>query len=83
LGPLKLGGFRRPSNLLGTNSGGGGSSGTLSARPKSTLGRRPIEKEKNSLPPMNSARIHPLKTITGNTSLDLDGQEQLPNGKLH
>lgn len=69
LGPLKLGVLRRPSNFLG--------GGTLSARPKSGV-RRPIEKEKNSLPPLHSARAHPaLGKIAGNTSLD---DHDLPNG---
>nr|CAD2186052.1 unnamed protein product [Meloidogyne enterolobii] len=73
LGPLKLGGLRRPS----TNIFGGSSS--LSARPKSALGRRQIEREKNSLPPMRTPRDPQQQESASDidkTSLD----ERLPNG---
>ncbi|KAF7640231.1 Ammonium transporter [Meloidogyne graminicola] len=73
LGPLKLSGLRRPSsNLFGGTS-------SLSARPKSTLGRRIIEKEENSLPPLRSPR--PPQQKDTNSDFDktsLDGR--LPNG---
>ena len=56
-----------------------GGTSSLSARPKSSLGRRQIEREKNSLPPMRSPRQPQQQESASDvdkTSLD----ERLPNG---
>lgn len=58
-----------------------GGTSSLSARPKSTLGRRIIEKEENSLPPLRSPR--PPQQKDTNSDFDktsLDGR--LPNGVI-
>ncbi|KAL7076846.1 hypothetical protein ACQ4LE_004116 [Meloidogyne hapla] len=73
LGPLKLGSLRRPSASIF------GGSSSLSARPKSGLGRRQIEREKNSLPPMRTPRNPQQQESASDvdkTSLD----ERVPNG---